>query len=95
MGDQFETWLFDPEGRPITEAEHRRMREDIAYYWVAYDNVDPMYVSTIWIGVSDQHPPRIFETVVHDGRKEVHRETYVTRADALEGHRRLVKEFMG
>lgn len=95
MGDQFEKWLFDPDGRPITEADHRWMKDDIAHYWVDYSRYGEVEVSTIWHGVSDQHPPRIFETIVYERNRQVHRETYVTRAEALEGHRRLVKEYLG
>lgn len=93
--DRFGEMLYGPDGRPITEVEYERMKNDISVYWVGYDARDRTEVSTIWTGVSDQHPPQIFETIVYARNQQVHRETYVTRADAVDGHRRLVREYLG
>jgi hypothetical protein len=55
-----------------------------------------MIISTVWIGLSweDEQPPLIYETMAfpEDSYEDMGCWRWATRAEALEGHKRLVKE---
>lgn len=76
-----------PEGETTPEEDPSR---------IGSDTVDGKWVSTVWLGIDYQFgdgPPLIFETMVfpQDGSfDEEFCDRYSTRAEAEEGHRRVV-----
>lgn len=91
----FEDWLYDPDGNKISESEWRAMRANFGLIHVDYTRNGEVEVSTVWTGVSDEDPPRIYETGVFRTNRQIRRITHVTRADAEKEHRRMVKEWLG
>jgi hypothetical protein len=91
---------FDRQGNEITQEEFRSLfRPD--YYRVARINIGSTLVSTIWLGVNhalfDNSPLEIFETVVvtNDPRYSGYTKHYATEAEAVAGHREVVRRIRG
>jgi hypothetical protein len=57
---------------------------------VAYDVVDGVTVSTIFLGINTSFigPPRLFETMVFGGEYDMEQERYSTWDEAEAGHTR-------
>lgn len=81
---------YDRQGKPITLAEAVTLVDD---NHVASTRMGPYHVSTIWIGVSFEPVPEIFETMVFVYGKSIARARYTTEEDALAGHKKIVEEF--
>lgn len=56
------------------------------------DTVDGMVISTVFLGMP--HIGGMFETMVFGGPLDQMRRRYRTKAEALEGHKEIMKEFL-
>lgn len=79
--------IYDRQGRRISYSEFSRLREDLAYRFLARDKVGDLEVVTAWLGMdqSDADQPCIFGTVTlaPDGSLVDEREIYAsTEAEA-------------
>lgn len=93
--------FYDREGRPITMQKWSRMFEDIRYRVVASNNVNNIWISTIWLGLDLNYglggPPLLFETMVFDTDnitrpwRDIEMRRYSTEAEAREGHAELLE----
>lgn len=79
---------YNRAGEPITFLEYARLQtEDPEYYRVALDVIDDIELSTVWLGISFEDPPEIFETRIKrlsTGEYRMFR--YATEAHAREIH---------
>lgn len=84
---------YDRKGQPIADLlTWARMLEDEGQRQVAYDRVDDVGVSTIWLGLDHgdrstaDHRPIIFETMVFGGERDRTCWRYATEEEAVTGH---------
>ena len=66
---------------------------DIDARRVALDSVGDAEVSTVFLGIDaslSPRPPRLFETMIFGGARDLYRETYATWDEAAAGHARIV-----
>lgn len=86
-------------GAPITQEQWAQGLGDMTRKRVALTTLrDGTTVSTVWLGLDHQYgvgPPLIFETMVFlpDSYSELDMERYSTEAEALQGHRRMVRRW--
>ena len=86
---------LDRDGKPIDFWRWGELIGDREYAVIAKDDLDGVYVSTVWIGLSLAltDPPLIFETMVFDQEgDDVETHRYATEAEARAGHERIVSE---
>jgi hypothetical protein len=77
----------------------RWMEDHKADCHLGSDQIGNAFVSTIFLGLdmrwmlrqNNQHAPLLWETMVFGGPYDLHQQRYVSRRDALEGHRRIVQ----
>ena len=89
---------YDRQGKPLTcIREIERLLTDISYKRIAETTLpDGKWVSTVWLGLDHGlgiGRPQIFETMVFPVRgsgEDLDCKRYVTEAEALEGHSRMV-----
>lgn len=65
---------FDRQGQPIDLITWAGLFEDRVYAQVAFDQVGPFRVSTVWLGLNHNYSggvPLIFETMIFDTRIQV------------------------
>lgn len=88
---------YNREGREIPIEEANALLGDFNYKRVAYDEVPGYEVSTVWLGLdhnwSRNGPPLIFETMIFPlgTSMDVDCDRYSTEAEAIAGHKRMVK----
>jgi hypothetical protein len=78
---------FDRLGVGISLREWSELLADDEYRRIASDDINGLWVSTVWIGVSSSFEPYVFETAVFepDGSL-VEQERYTSEAAARDGH---------
>ena len=92
---------YDRQGKPMSLKQWALGFPGVADRRVAETTLpDGKWVSTVWLGLDHRYsmdgPPLIFETMVfksRDNMEEVDVERYSTEAEALAGHRALVKKW--
>lgn len=100
------TTMFDWDLDPLTLGEWACLKESRFYRFLAETILPSRYwIATIWQGVNEEmdEPPIVMESAVFKLPEEwlhgdflpdaLHRELHATKADALEGHQRLVLEW--
>jgi hypothetical protein len=86
---------YDKEGKAMTLAEWSAKMNDMAYRRIAFDTVEEMEVSTVWLGLDNSFggpTPLIFETMVFGDRDDEHQRRYATKAEALAGHAEVLRD---
>lgn len=83
-------FYYDRDGSSITGEQWRHLFENKAYCRVAFDQIDGVEVSTVWLGMNHNYsmdgPPLIFETMVFGGELGQEQWRYSTEQAALTGH---------
>jgi hypothetical protein len=85
------------DGQPISQDEWLRLFNDIGERRVAYDELGPYIVSTVWLGLDHSFghgPPLIWETIVMDAEgnaSEMLRSA--TRDRAVENHAEMLERY--
>jgi hypothetical protein len=88
---------YDRDGQPMRLYDWAQRFEDMDYKRVAFDQVDDIDVSTVWLGLdhnfSGDGALLIFETIVFGGPPDVDNETqrYATEEEARAGHAELLE----
>lgn len=77
----------DKAGNPISYRMHMWLFEDDRYRVVKQTTVDPVFVSTIWIG---QDEDAVFETMTRVDDEWTSQNRYRTERDAVTDHDKLV-----
>jgi hypothetical protein len=98
-----EARYYDRDGKPIrSRATWGAKWKDRKYVRVASNELpDGKWVSTVWMGLDSSFgrgPPLIFQTSVFRRKgdfDELDERKYSTEAEALKGHKRLVKKWSG
>lgn len=98
---------YDRQGNEIDVSSASKLLNDISYKRIAYDEIDHVRVSTVWLGLDHRFggdgPPLIFETMVFpkkngnwlDDYRDVDCQRYATEAEALAGHKEMVEKWIG
>lgn len=91
---------YDRQGNQIDMNGWMRLYEEhgIEYKRVAYDQINDVVVSTVWLGMDlswDDGPPLIFETMIFGGAYDDDQWRYSTEAEAREGHAHAVRLVRG
>ena len=89
---------YDKEGKPLTLEQWSQLFEFTKYRVIASDNVNNLWVSTVWLGLDHRHfgdgPPLIFETMIFntdDFNDVVEMDRYSTLEEAVKGHAAMVE----
>jgi hypothetical protein len=82
--------FYDRDGEPMPWTEWQERFSDVAYSHVAMDVIDGAEVSTVWLGMSFEDPPLIFETMVFGGSLDSQCWRWPTRGAAVSGHDQIV-----
>lgn len=86
---------FNRKGEPISLEEASKLAGNERYRSLEYTELrnnddQKIWVSTIWMGMSLDDPPLIFETMVFGGKLARRSERYATEAEAETGHERWI-----
>jgi len=89
--------FFDRDGNPMSQeqwTETFAIRHTKDYKQVAFEDMDDVHVSTVWLGMNHNFtgvgPPLIFETMIFGGPHEGWTQRYPTEAAAIAGHDQAV-----
>jgi hypothetical protein len=86
---------YDRDGNPIEgPMAWAELHAQLEYVHVAFDRVDDVEVSTVWLGLDTSWgfgPPVIFETMVFGGPYDLEQRRYETEEAALCGHAEVLE----
>lgn len=84
--------LYDRDGVQIDMVQWSLLFEDKAYCRVAFDEIEGVSVSTVWLGIDHNFygdgPPLIFETMIFGRELDQEQWRYATEYDARVGHQK-------
>lgn len=88
--------FLDRQGQPIEADEWSRLLGNDDYRCVGYDEVGPVRISTVWLGLDHDYGltgrPLIFETLVRDSPLAEMGRRWSTETDAHIGHHEIVRQ---
>lgn len=92
---------YDKQGRPVNIDQYAQLQKDNKdYYRIAETTLGKIWISTVWLGLDHDYNfsgdgpnphPIIFETMVFPA--ELDMERYHTEAEAIAGHKRMVRKW--
>lgn len=97
-------YILDDKGEPVPEPDLLPWGQGMEYgdRILAVDYVGKVRISTVFLGIDhglsfigSETAPVLWETMIFGGEHESYQERYVSRSEALDGHRHAVALVLG